>query len=100
MAVDLRRSSPTFGKWLGELHGAEYKRQLWVPEGFAHRFLVLLESADFFYKAIDYYAPQYKRCSAWSDGRLAIAWLIVEVPLISFKDANASSFAETEVLIG
>jgi dTDP-4-dehydrorhamnose 3,5-epimerase len=99
VAVDLRKSSPTFGQWVGELLSVENKRQMWVPEGFAHGFLVLSESAEFLYKATEYYAPEHERCIAWNDDSLAIAWPIVEVPSLSFKDANASLFAQAEVFI-
>jgi dTDP-4-dehydrorhamnose 3,5-epimerase len=74
VAVDLRASSPTFGQWVGELLSAENKRQLWVPEGFAHGFLVLSDSAEFLYKTTDYYAPQHERCLQWNDAQVAIDW--------------------------
>jgi dTDP-4-dehydrorhamnose 3,5-epimerase len=74
VAVDLRKSSPTFGQWVGELLSGENKRQMWVPEGFAHGFLVLSESAEFLYKTTDYYAPQHERCLLWNDPALAIDW--------------------------
>ncbi len=98
VAVDLRRSSPTFGQWVGEVLSANNKAQLWVPEGFAHGFLVLSESAEVAYKLTDYYAPEHERCIAWNDPRLAIVWPVVDGPLISAKDAqglpleNAAAF--------
>lgn len=88
VAVDLRRSSPTFGRWVGEVLSANNKAQLWVPEGFAHGFLVLSESAEVAYKLTDYYAPEHERCIAWNDPRLAIAWPVVDGPLISAKDTQ------------
>ncbi|WP_233234471.1 dTDP-4-dehydrorhamnose 3,5-epimerase [Bordetella sp. LUAb4] len=76
VAVDLRKSSPTFGKWVGEVLSAENKRMFWIPEGFAHGFLVCSKSADFLYKTTDYYAPKAERCIAWDDETLAIDWPI------------------------
>lgn len=94
VAVDLRQSSPTFGDWVGVELSAENKRQLWVPEGFAHGFLVLSESAEFLYKTTDYYAPQYEQCIRWNDPDLAIAWPTAE-PLLSAKDLAGIPFRET-----
>lgn len=74
VAVDLRKSSPTFGEWEGVLLSAENKRQLWVPEGFAHGFVVLSETAEFLYKTTDYYAPEFERCIRWNDADLAVDW--------------------------
>ena len=74
VAVDIRRSSPTFGQWVGEVLSADNKRQLWVPPGMAHGFVVLSESAEFLYKTTDYYAPEHERCIAWNDPTLAIEW--------------------------
>ncbi len=88
VAVDIRRNSPTFGKWAGELLSAANKRQLWVPPGLAHGFLVLSDSAEFLYKTTDYYAPEHERCIAWNDPTLAIDWPIIDgAPLLSDKDA-------------
>src|SRR6185369_5296618 len=70
VAVDIRRSSPTFGRWVGAILSAENKHQLWIPEGFAHGFLVLSDSADFLYKTTDYYAPEHERCIRWDDPAL------------------------------
>lgn len=88
VAVDIRKSSPTFGQWVGEILSAENKKQLWVPEGFAHGFLVLSETAEFLYKTTDYYAPQHERCIAWNDPYLAINWPIESMPSLSGKDAQ------------
>ncbi|MDF3935313.1 dTDP-4-dehydrorhamnose 3,5-epimerase [Pseudomonas citronellolis] len=97
VAVDIRRSSPTFGKWVGEYLSAENKRQLWVPEGFAHGFLVLSDSAEFLYKTTDYYAPAHERCIAWNDKTLGIAWPSRETPTLSGKDALGLPLEQAEV---
>jgi len=86
VAVDLRRSSPTFGKWVGEVLSSENKVQLWVPEGFAHGFVVLSESAEFVYKTTDYYAPEHERCLFWNDPAIGINWPFSQQPMISAKD--------------
>lgn len=85
VAVDLRHSSPTFGKWAGVVLSAENKRQFWVPEGFAHGFLVLSESADFLYKATDYYAPEHERYIRWDDPEIGIEWPLQGTPLCRQK---------------
>src|SRR6185503_1227842 len=85
-AVDLRRSSPTFGKWAGALLSAENKRLMWIPEGFAHGFLVVSESADFLYQAADYYAPQHERCVIWNDPDIGIEWPLGGEPVLTGKD--------------
>jgi dTDP-4-dehydrorhamnose 3,5-epimerase len=88
VAVDLRRDSPTFGRWVGERLSAENRRQLWIPEGFAHGFLVLSPEAEFLYKATDTYHPEAERCIRWDDPTLAIAWPDLGVaPTVSPKDA-------------
>lgn len=97
VAVDLRRSSPTFGQWVGEVLSAENKAQMWVPEGFAHGFVVLSESAEFVYKTTDYYAPEHERCIAWNDAALAIDWPVGETPVVSAKDGNGLAFSVAEV---
>lgn len=97
VAVDLRRKSATFGKWVGEVLSAENKKQMWVPEGFAHGFVVLSESAEFLYKTTDYYAPQHERCIAWDDPTLAIEWPQVGVPSLSAKDVAGARFDDAEV---
>jgi dTDP-4-dehydrorhamnose 3,5-epimerase len=100
VAVDLRKGSPTFGQWVGEVLSAENKKQLWVPEGFAHGFVVLSESAEFLYKTTDYWAPEHERCIAWNDPQLAIDWPIGGAPLVSAKDAQGAAFAQAEVFEG
>lgn len=92
VAVDLRRKSPTFGKWVGMTLSAENKRQLWVPEGFAHGFLVTSDYAEFLYKTTDYYAPEFERCIAWNDESLNIEWPVTD-PLLSQKDGAAANLA-------
>jgi dTDP-4-dehydrorhamnose 3,5-epimerase len=98
VAVDIRRSSPNFGKWVGCLLSAENKRQLWVPAGFAHGFVVVSEMAEVLYKATDYYAPQYERSILWNDPEIGIHWPIegIEV-LLSGKDREGQLFKEAEV---
>ena len=88
VAVDIRKSSPTFGQWVGAELSEDNQHQLWVPQGFAHGFVVLSESADFLYKTTDYYAPEHERCIAWNDPQLAIAWPIAGAPSLSAKDAQ------------
>lgn len=97
VAVDLRKSSPTFGHWVGEILSAENKRQLWVPEGFAHGFVVLSETAEFLYKTTDYYAPEHERSIRWSDATLNIKWPIDVAPTLSAKDREAQELAMAEV---
>ena len=98
VAVDIRRSSPAFGKWCGQVLSAENKKQLWVPPGFAHGFLVLTEYAEFLYKTTDYYAPEHERCIRWNDSDLNIQWPInSDAPLISAKDADGVLFRDAEV---
>lgn len=97
VAVDLRKSSATFGQWSGVNLSAENKRQFWVPAGFAHGFVVLSDSAEFLYKTTDYYAPAHERCIRWNDDDLAIDWCYEKEPLVSEKDANGVSFKEADV---
>lgn len=93
VAVDIRPQSPTYGQWVGEILSADNQRQLWVPPGLAHGFLVLSESAEFLYKTTDYYAPEFERCIAWNDPALAITWpLNGTEPLVSSKDALGRRF--------
>jgi dTDP-4-dehydrorhamnose 3,5-epimerase len=93
VAVDIRRGSPTFGKWVGHELSAENNRQLWVPPGLAHGFLVLSDTADFLYKTTDYYAPEHERCIAWNDPTLAIDWpLAGSAPSLSAKDVAGLAF--------
>lgn len=94
VAVDIRRDSPTFGQWVGEILSEENKRQLWIPPGLAHGFLVLSDSADVLYKATEYYAPQHERGILWSDPDLGIEWPLIATPLLATKDAAASLFCE------
>jgi dTDP-4-dehydrorhamnose 3,5-epimerase len=96
VAVDLRKSSPTFGKWVGARLSAENKKQLWMPEGFAHGFLVLSESAEFLYKTTDYYAPEHERSLAWNDPTLGIDWPLTGEPLLSGKDRQGKALTEAE----
>ena len=99
VAVDIRPGSPTFGRWAGELLSAANKRQLWVPPGLAHGFLVLSETADFLYKTTDYYAPAHERCIAWDDPTLAIDWpLNGQIPLLSAKDVAGTAFLKADFL--
>jgi len=96
VAVDIRKSSPTFGQWVGEILSAENKRQLWVPEGFAHGFVVLSDTAEFLYKTTDYYAPEHERSIAWNDPAIAIQWPIDGEPVLSAKDQQGKSLADAE----
>lgn len=97
VAVDLRKSSSTFGHWVGQVLSAENKYQLWIPEGFAHGFVVLSDTAEFLYKTTDYYAPAYERCLLWNDLVLDIQWPIGIVPVLSVKDTQGRPFNEAEV---
>ena len=98
VAVDLRRASPTFGRWHGVELSGENKRQFWVPAGFAHGFVVLSETADFLYKTTDFYAPQHERCIAWNDPTLAIDWHLGGIePTLSAKDLAGLKFEQAEV---
>lgn len=95
VAVDLRKKSPTFGKWHGVELSAENHRQFWIPAGFAHGFLVLSETADFLYKTTDYYAPTFERCVCWNDETIGIDWQISE-PLLSEKDKQGLALVDAE----
>ena len=99
VAVDIRKSSPTFGKWVGVTLSAENKLQIWVPEGFAHGFVVLSEWAEFLYKTTDYYAPEHERVIRWDDPQLAIDWPIAIQPQLSGKDAVAPLFKDAEYFL-
>jgi dTDP-4-dehydrorhamnose 3,5-epimerase len=96
VAVDLRRASPTFGRWVGTALSAENKRAVWVPAGFAHGFLVVSEHAEVLYKATDYYAPADERSIAWNDPELAIGWPLAAAPVLSAKDAGGARFRDAE----
>ena len=100
VAVDLRRSSLTCGKWVGAVLSSDNKRQFWVPEGFAHGFLVLSESAEVLYKATDYYAPEHEHCIRWDDPQLKIDWPLQVPPVLSTKDANAPMLKDAEYYQG
>ena len=98
VAVDIRKKSPTFGKWVGDFLSAENKRILWVPPGFAHGFYVTSTEAEVLYKATDYYAPQWERCIAWNDPAIGITWPIRGAsPILSPKDAAGKLLSEAEV---
>ncbi|AIR89971.1 dTDP-4-dehydrorhamnose 3,5-epimerase [Pseudomonas cremoricolorata] len=97
VAVDLRKSSPTFGRWVGAHLSAANHHQLWIPEGFAHGFVVLSESAEFLYKTTDYWAPEHERSLAWNDPSVAIEWPHDALPILSAKDAVAVSLKDAEV---
>lgn len=97
VAVDIRKSSPTFGKWVGVVLSAENKKQLWVPEGFAHGFLTLSDTAEFLYKTTDYYAPEFERCILWSDQGLAIEWPAKGIVKLADKDKAGSRLDEADV---
>jgi dTDP-4-dehydrorhamnose 3,5-epimerase len=99
VAVDLRKGSPTFGRWTGVVLSSENRRLLWVPPGFAHGFYVMSEEAEFVYKCTDYYAPEYERAILWNDPALSIEWPLVDgkSPILSFKDEEGLSFNDSEV---
>jgi dTDP-4-dehydrorhamnose 3,5-epimerase len=97
VAVDLRRSSPAFGRWTGIRLSAENKRMLWVPPGFAHGFLVLSDAADFLYKTTDYYAPEHERCVIWNDPDIGIRWPLEQEPILAQKDRAGARLGEAEV---
>ena len=97
VAVDIRKTSPTFGRWVGDLLSGENKRMLWIPAGFAHGFLVLSEYAEFLYKTTDYYAPAQERCIRWNDPDLAIQWPLSGEPVLSAKDRAGVLLREAEL---
>ena len=96
VAVDIRRSSPTFGRWVGERLSAANKRMLWIPEGFAHGFLVTSDGAEFLYKTTDYYAPEHDRTLRWNDPALGIAWPLEGEPVLKERDARGGSLESIE----
>lgn len=97
VAVDIRRGSPTFGRWVSARLSAENHRQMWIPAGFAHGFVVLSESADFLYKTTDYYNPAAERCIRWDDPQLAIDWQLTSAPLLSAKDQAGVPLQDAEL---
>ena len=97
VAVDIRRSSKSFGKWVGVVLSAENKKQMWIPQGFAHGFVVLSDTAEFLYKTTDYYSPKYERCIRWDDADLSINWQLDKSPLVSDKDAEGASLKEADI---
>ena len=96
VAVDMRASSATFGQWVGELISAENNRQMWIPAGFAHGFLVLSDTAEFLYKTTDFYAPQHECCLKWDDATVGIEWPLQGAPLLSAKDQLGLSLQNAE----
>ena len=96
VAVDIRKSSPTFGKWVGMELSEDNHKQLWIPAGFAHGFVVTSNSAEFLYKTTDYYAPEHERCLAWSDQDIAIDWPLTTQPSLSAKDQQGLALREAE----
>jgi len=99
VAVDIRKGSPTFGRWVGEVLSADNNKQLWVPEGFAHGFLVLSDTAEFLYKTTNYYAPEFERSIIWSDPDIAIKWPLDVEPILSVKDQQAKTLATAEQFV-
>lgn len=97
VAVDLRKSSPTFGHWVGVTLSAVNKRQLWIPEGFAHGFVVISDHAEFLYKTTDYWAPEFERSLLWNDPLIGITWPIEGEPLLSGKDKAGTLLADSDV---
>ena len=96
VTVDMRRTSPSFGKWAGVTLSADNKRQLWIPPGFAHGFLVTSESAEFLYKTTDYWYPEHERSLLWNDPQLGVRWPLSDVPILAAKDAAGKPFTEAE----
>ena len=97
VAVDIRKSSSTYGQWVGEVLSADNGKQLWVPEGFAHGFITLSDTAEFLYKTTNYYSPEHERCICWDDKTLGISWPKEIKPLLSQKDEQGKAFEGTEV---
>jgi dTDP-4-dehydrorhamnose 3,5-epimerase len=97
VAVDLRRSSPTFGRWVSVTLSESNKRMVWIPEGFAHGFLVLSDTADFLYKTTDYYAPEHERCILWNDPEIGVQWPLEGEPLLSAKDRAGLPLSRAEL---
>jgi len=99
VAVDIRKGSPTFGRWVGEILSETNKRQLWIPPGFAHAFLTLSETADFLYKTTDFYAPKSERCIRWDDSAVGIEWPLNGTPTLSEKDLKGVMLRDAEVFV-
>jgi dTDP-4-dehydrorhamnose 3,5-epimerase len=99
VAVDLRKSAETFGIWVGEYLSADNKRQMWIPPGFAHGFIVLSETAEFLYKTTDYYAPECERCLAWNDPAVGVKWPFDGIPLLSAKDMQGGGLSQVEIFL-
>ena len=97
VAVDLRRSSPTYGLWVADTLSAENRKQMWIPEGFAHGFVVISDTAELLYKTTDYYAPGHERCIAWNDPSLGIDWPLAGQPVLSAKDQHGALLSNAEV---
>jgi len=97
VAVDIRKSSPTFGQWMGKIISAKNMKQIWIPEGFAHGFLTLSKTAEFLYKTDSYYAPEYEHCIAWNDPAIGIDWPINKNPLLSAEDKQGKLLSNSQV---
>jgi dTDP-4-dehydrorhamnose 3,5-epimerase len=97
VAVDIRKSSPTFGKWVGARLSAENKQQMWVPEGFAHGFVTLSETSEFLYRTTEEYAPEFERCIVWNDPAIGVDWQFAGTPLLSSKDQQGVALSQSEV---
>lgn len=97
VAVDIRKSSPNFGKWVGAVLSADNKQQLWIPPGFAHGFVTLTDTAEFLYKTTDFYAPQSERCIAWDEPSIGVDWHYAETPQLSAKDLQGAALVNAEV---
>jgi dTDP-4-dehydrorhamnose 3,5-epimerase len=97
VAVDIRKSSPNFGKWVGAMLSADNKQQLWIPPGFAHGFVTLTDTAEFLYKTTDFYAPQSERCIAWNEASIGVDWHFAEAPKLSAKDLQGAVLVNAEV---
>ena len=97
-AVDIRKGSKTYGQWVGLILSAENKKQLWIPPGFAHGFLTLSETAEFLYKTTDYYSPEHERCILWNDADIGIQWPLLDLPMVSGKDAMGSRFIGLQII--
>jgi dTDP-4-dehydrorhamnose 3,5-epimerase len=97
VAVDIRKGSPTYGKWVGATLSADNRCQMWIPEGFAHGFVTLSDSAEFLYKTTDFYSPEHERCIAWNDPTIGIKWPLKSAPVLSGKDQHGKPLVKAEV---